>query len=480
MEFVDFRRNMSDGFITILFQLLKMSFQFFTIVVMARLIEIDDIGSFVIAALIVSFAEVCRDFGLRLNTTQRLHLSERENSNYFWLSTSLGFLFFTIIFSGTYLIELFTGANLVLLLARWMCFSIIFSGIMSQINTQMFRSGKFLSMGVTDAISQLIAGSFGVWMAFAGFGVWSLVVQYLAATASLLMMRAFYLRWLPMKPVRIENLWRVFRGTKNIGLTNLFNWIGNNIDTLVLSIYFPPQIVGLYSRGFSLLVTPQLNLLESFGNWFMPSMKGVNKDVRGDLHLSRVQQTLIGIFLPVNLLVICFSAEIVRFLLGEKWISLSAILTALSIASLPSIFIHIYRWLFIIYEETLLLVRLTAISRVIMVLSLIVASYFSFDAVLVSIIVSNFFSWILMYSFFARIHQRKSIFLSQLLAVSLFALTYFFWKNVFSLSLSNQPIFIIALVPLVIFLLFWLFAKELIRSSHVKTVISKCMRNMTK
>jgi len=368
---------MSDGFITILFQLLKMSFQFFTIVVMARLIEIDEIGSFVIAVLIISFVEVCRDFGVRLNTTQRLHLSERENSNYFWLSTSLGFLLFIIIFSGTYLIELFTGANLVLLLARWMCFSIIFSGIMSQINTQMFRSRKFLSLGVTDAISQLIAGSFGVWMAFTGFGVWSLVVQYLAATASLLMMRAFYLRWLPMKPVRIENLWRMFRGTKNIGLTNLFNWIGNNIDTLVLSIYFPPQIVGLYS-------------------------------------------------------------------------------------------------------ETFLLVRLTVISRVIMVLSLILASFFSFDAVLVSIIVSNFFSWILMYSFFPRRHQRKSIFLSQLLAVSLFALTYFFWENVFSLSLSNQPIFIIALVPLMIFLLFWLFAKELIQSSHAKSFISKCMRNMTK
>lgn len=239
MEFLDFRRNMSDGFVTILFQLIKMSVQFFTIVVMARFIEIDHIGSFVIAVLIVSFAEVCRDFGLRLNTTQRLHLSERENSNYFWLSTLLGLLFFIITLSVTYLIEFFTGVNLVLSLARWMCFSILLSGIMSQINTQMFRSRKFLSMGVTDAISQVIAGLFGVWMAFAGFGVWSLVVQYVAATASLLMIRVLYLRWLPMRPARIENLWSVFKGTKNIGLTNLFNWIGNNIDTLILSIFFP-------------------------------------------------------------------------------------------------------------------------------------------------------------------------------------------------------------------------------------------------
>lgn len=198
----------------------------------------------------------------------------------------------------------------------------------------------------------------------------------------------------------------------------------------------------------------------------MPSMKGINKDLRGDLHLSRVQHTLIGTFLPVNLLVICFPTEIITFLLGEKWISLSPILTALSIASLPSIFIHVFRWLFIIYEETLFLVRLTAISRVIMILSLIVTSYVSFDAVLVSIIASNFFSWILMYAYFPRIHEKRIVFLSQLLAVSLFAFIYFFWKNVFSLFFSDKPIFIMVLVPPTIFLFSWLFAKKLIVSSH--------------
>ena len=125
------------------------------------------------------------------------------------------------------------------------------------------------------------------------------------------------------------------------------------------------------------------------GNWFMPSMKGISKDARGELRLSRVQHTLIGIFLPANLLVICYSAEIVRLLLGDKWISLSAVLTALSIALLPSIFIHIYRWLFIIHEETLLLVKSTAITRVVTVLSVLVASSISFDAVLFSIIFAN-------------------------------------------------------------------------------------------
>ena len=468
MGYVEFRRNMSGGFISTLFQLLKMFVQFSTIVIMARLIEIDDIGSFVIATLTVSLAEVCRDFGLRLTSTQRVTLDEDEGSYIFWLSTSSGFLFFAIVFSGTYLIEFFTGANLVLLLVRWMCVGLIFSGIQSHINTLMFRNEKFLSLGITDALSQLIAGILGILMVFAGFGVWALVVQYLAATVSLLIMRALNLRWLPMRPVRAENLKGLLRGTKNIGFTNLFNWIGNNVDSLILSIYFPAQVVGVYSRGFSLLVTPQLNLLETIGNWFMPSMKGISKDARGELHLSRVQHTLIGIFLPANLLVICYSAEIVRLLLGDKWISLSAVLTALSIALLPSIFIHIYRWLFIIHEETLLLVKSTAITRVVTVLSVLVASSISFDAVLFSIIFANYFSWIVMYSNFPRKHQGKSIFGTQLIAIGLFALSYFLWKSVFSLLLSNQPIFINALIPPIIFLFLCILAKKLLQFSHMK------------
>jgi O-antigen/teichoic acid export membrane protein len=159
-------------------------------------------------------------------------------------------------------------------------------------------------------------------LAVAGFGVWSLVFGYLAA--SVVQTAAFWLLvpWRPrLRDARPGVLRQMFRYGRFVGIANILNLTNRTIDNMTVARVLGPAPLAFYSVAFRLASMPVQVIGTIVGRGMFAAYAALQDDVgrMRDAYLQNVQRLAL-LALPVSVALAILAHPLVEVLLGPAWL----------------------------------------------------------------------------------------------------------------------------------------------------------------
>lgn len=363
------------------------SMVFFSI--MSRLLSKTDFGYY---AALMGITEIFMSFssaGIGASVIQKKDIDDNYVSTAFYLTCIISGLITIIYLSLSGLLAELLVDNYLVLPLKLMAFVLIFQSLVGYAQGILYRKFEFAKVGIIKVCSYTISAVLGIYLAYEGFKIFSLVYFYIAnATLTMVFLFLYGVR-IPKFHIDIKSSKEIlnFGGWLTAGV--IMNNINNQIDKLLLPRILSISALGAYNRpaGFINNLISQINSV--FDTVLFPHLsdiKNSNNKVQSAFFASFELLNVFGLLLFIMLY---FNSDlIVHIFLGSKWKDLTIIL---NIASLSSIFL-INSTLCDCFFRSLNLVKpaffIRSIGVLITVLFVVLGSHFDIIGVAIAIVLS--------------------------------------------------------------------------------------------
>jgi O-antigen/teichoic acid export membrane protein len=289
--------------------------------ILARLLTPADFGLVALGLVIIRFGRYFADFGMGGAVQQKKELTADDIRASFALCTVLGVGFFLATALSADFIAAFFDSPGAATVIQWLALSFVLSGLSTTALAVLKRAFAFKYISIAELVSYLIGfGIVGIGMAYAGFGVYSLVVANLVQPLIVLVM-VFYKSAHPLSiPLRMKPYRQLVSFGGNYSLVNFLGFISSNLDHLVIGKFFSAELLGYYNRGKYLVTLPVYHLLVSVTNVLFPAYSTLQDDALRLKALYRNGMLAMGMILvPIGFGMVPAAPQIVDLLLGDQW-----------------------------------------------------------------------------------------------------------------------------------------------------------------
>lgn len=294
---------------------------FISNLVLARLLFPEDYGALGMIMVFVTIANVFVDSGFGNALIQKSNPTEVDYSTvfYFNLIASL-FLYAVLYFSAPYIADFYDMTSLCSLL-RVISLVLIINSF-SIIQTNLLRKQlDFKRMSVVSIISYSVSAAIGIYMAYNGYGVWSLVVNNLSAALIQAILLWILCHWHPSLVFSFKSLKELFAFGGFLLANSLLVTIRRNILAFIIGKLYSSRDLGFYSQAKKLEEVPVTSLSAIIGQVTFPVFSAVQNDTN---QLKSIQQksflSISFISLPLMLLLMVIAKSLILLLFSDKWV----------------------------------------------------------------------------------------------------------------------------------------------------------------
>lgn len=314
-------------------KLLNALFQLVVLSVLSRLLTPKDFGIMSIVLIIISFADIFNDIGLGPAITQKHEVNDSDIETSFTSSIFLGiFLFISLQFMASLIADFFNNKEIIPIL-KSISFILLLTSISTTAKGILYRRLEFKKLTIITLLSYIVGnGCISITLAFNGFGVWSLVwgalIQNIIAT--------FLLFYYEKKSFKFG--WNKLSFQELIGfgsgytLGRIFTYIANQGDKIIIGRFFDIATLGLYERSFQIVRYTTGLMGEIIDKLLFSPIARKQKDVNiiARLFLD-ITYVLAIVLFPLSFYMSQNAEYIVKFVLGDKWLSSEPIVVAMSL-----------------------------------------------------------------------------------------------------------------------------------------------------
>lgn len=310
----------SGGFWNLLETIGMVLCQFGYISIMARLLTKADFGLMALATAIISLGTIITEGGMGAALIQRQNITNRHKNAALLGNFLTGIAFFLLAFFLSNTIAHFFNQPELEKIIKVIALNFILLSISSVSLNLLYKSLNFKYSSVVTLIATLIGYTFGVVLAFKGYGVWSLVFATLLMSAIKAML-FFYFAPIKFQPGWYVKEWKeLFTFGSGMILLKFSNYLGNGGINLALGKVFAPSLLGVFERSFQIKTLPSKYVGGILDKVMFPVMSQIqDKEER----LFKVYHFGLGfsnsILMPFAIYLMYFSEAIVLILLGKEW-----------------------------------------------------------------------------------------------------------------------------------------------------------------
>ena len=390
--------------ITLAGQGARVVIQLASVITLARLLTPKDYGLFATVVVVIGIGEIFRDFGLSTAAIRATDVSRGQRSNLFWINTMIGFVLAVVVFAAAPLLAVLFTQPLLTPIARVLAVTFLLNGMSAQYRAGLNRNMRFKSLALTDIVAQAVGLAVGVLFAVNGAGYWSLVAQQLSQVAVVLMMLVLMGKWLPGRYRRDVDLSSFLRLGWSLMATQLIHYLQSNVDTITVGLRFGPVQLGLYNRGYQLLMNPLNQVRAPAATVAIPVLSRLKEDhVRARDYIRRSQITL-GYTIVAGLALAAGSAgPLVEVVLGPTWEPVAPMFALFAIAGVCQILAFVGYWVYVSRGLGAELFRYTLVSLAVQVLCILGGSQWGVVGVAAGFAIAAALEWPLSLWWLARI-----------------------------------------------------------------------------
>ena len=290
-------------------------------IILARLLSPNEYGLIGIIMIFIALFNSIVESGLGAALIRKNDCSEKDYNTVFYtnltLSIFVGILFF---FSAPLIARFFKEPQLTQL-AQVMSSILVINALSVIQNTLIQKKLDFKGKMIISMISSLSSGTVGIYMAYSGYGVWSLVGQQLSRQIIYTLLLWFHNRWLPRFLFSWDSFHELFGFGWKLLVSGLIDTLWNEIYQIVIGKCYTAKTLGLYSRAHQFATIFSSNLTSVIQSVTYPSLCKVQDDaVRLKRGFQKVSKTSMLISCTAMFGMIAIAKPMVLVLLGEKWL----------------------------------------------------------------------------------------------------------------------------------------------------------------
>jgi len=219
--------------------------------ILARLLSPAEFGLIGMLSLFIALGSSIVDSGFGSALIQRKEITEADKSSVFYFNAAMGALMALIIFLAAPWIARFYLEPVLLPLTRLMALN-LFIGSFGVVQLALLtRTLDFRTVCKAGIVAIVISGTLAVWMAWRGYGVWSLAVQSVVYTTVSTGLICAFCPWKPALQFSAKSLRSLFGFGSRVLASGLLNTFFDRVQLAVISKAFSAAALGFYTRAFS-------------------------------------------------------------------------------------------------------------------------------------------------------------------------------------------------------------------------------------
>lgn len=360
----------------------RMGIQFVIGVMLARLLNASDYGILGIISVFIAISQTLIDAGFSNALIQKKICTKEDYSTVYWINLSIALLVFGLLYVLAPFIASFYESELLIPILRAMGLSVLIQSFYTVHKVKLTKELQFKTLAYIAFFSSSLSGIIAIILAYNGAGVWALVSQTIVSIFIQGILIVFFSHWKPRICFSSYSFNQLFSFGSKILVSNILFTVFNNIYNLVIGKVFQPSVLGYYTRadGYAKLVPN--NISGILQNIMLPIL---SKQQDNDKNLIRTYTKFIKLsslfIFPLSMLFCSLAKPVIIIMLTEKWIASIPLLQILCIASLFDHLISINNSYLMVKGKSNYILSLSASSKFILVLVLIVSFQYGIIAI---------------------------------------------------------------------------------------------------
>jgi len=338
--------------------------------ILARLLTPSDFGLIAMVIVFSSFVAIFSDFGLTSAIVQKKEVSDETLSSTFWISVGLGALLTIALAAFAPLIAAFYSeprlTPLIVLLSTTF-FIASFGNVQSALLT---KSMNFKALAVIGICALGISGPISIFLAFSGYGVWSLAWNVVLFTFITVVLTWIYSRWVPHFSLGLQHVKGLLGFGMNLTGFSFVNYFGRNLDNLLIGRFLGPTPLGFYNLAYNLLLFPLSNISDVVGRVMFPALSKIQHDKRivREAYITS-NRHIAAISLPLMMWLVITAPQLVRVVFGMKWVSAIVLVQILAITAAQQSIVANAGWIYLSQGRTDVMLKVSTVATIITAIS---------------------------------------------------------------------------------------------------------------
>lgn len=290
-------------------------------IVLARVLETEVYGTVALVTVITTILQVFVDCGLGSALIQKKNTDSLDFSTVFYFN----FLVCVILYIGLFLlapsISKFYKRPVLTSLIRVSGLILIISGFKNIQNAYVSRHLLFKKYFFATLGGTLTAAFIGIYMAYNGMGVWSLVTQNLVNQFIDTLILWFVVKWRPTLEFSFQRLKGLFSYSWKLLISSLLDTLWNQLRQLIIGKRYSSNDLAFYNKGNEYPYYATLALNSSIDSVLLPVMSSAQDNVyEVKVMTRRAIKTSSYILWPIMMGLAACSKTLISVILTDKWL----------------------------------------------------------------------------------------------------------------------------------------------------------------
>ena len=298
-----------------------MGIQFFSGIVLARLLTPEDYGCVGMLAIFMVIADSFVDGGFGSALIQKKRPTQKDYSTVFFFNLGMSLLMYAILYAEAPAIAEFYNMPLLSSVLRVQGLVLLINAFSLIQRNQLRKQFRFKKLSIVALITAIISFAVTIFMAYRGYGVWSLVMLYLLSSLVPATIYWFTNKWYPILVFSKTSFKELFRFGFFMFLTNLISNIGNNIQGLLIGRFYIPAVMGYYTKAKSTEEIASTTISNVMGQVTYPLYAAYQHDMPALTNaIKRITSSVAYVTFPIMALLILLAKPVFVLLYSDKWL----------------------------------------------------------------------------------------------------------------------------------------------------------------
>lgn len=298
-----------------------MGISFITGIILARLLTPYDYGCIGMLSIFMVLANTFIDGGFGSALIQKKQPSQTDYTTIFYWNIGMSTLMYVILFFSAPAIARFYKIPILSSVLRVQGIVLFINAFNLVQNNQLRKKLQFKAISIVTLTTSIISLTVTIWMAYNGYGVWSLVAANIISSAIPTVVFWFYLKWCPTLEFSKQSFKELFSFGIFMFLSNFVNELGAKISHLFIGKVFSPVTLGYYTKATSTenLASTSVSSVMSQVTYPLYAEAQDDKFLLGNM-IKRLTTTIAYLSFPLMFILILTAKPIFLLLYSDRWL----------------------------------------------------------------------------------------------------------------------------------------------------------------
>lgn len=302
-------------------QFIQPGWEFAVGIVLARMLTPRDFGIIAMGMIFFSFASAVSNLGIGNVIIQKKNLIKADVATAQSIATLSGLLICSVLFYLSMDISIYFKEPLAGKVLSLFSLNFVINGINLVPAALLSKKMRFKIITIIDIFGSFVYGFSALFMAYSGYGLFSLVYSQILAALFKCVAVCFAASYIPKFGWNKSSVIEIIKFGGTLTLASMFNYAARNADYLIIGKFLGAAPLGLYKRAYDLAVIPKEKVADTLNRLYFSFVCKTrdDKDWTKSAFL-KISKAIALISMPVLTFSVLSASEIIRFLYGQKWL----------------------------------------------------------------------------------------------------------------------------------------------------------------